>query len=98
MQHRLATPGDFDFIYHVYMDEGANPYLTYDPMERAAFIPIYEELLASHTLYVAEEGGQSIATYRLIPKTYRQAHCAYLGSFGIDPRWKGKGYGFKVLE
>ena len=98
MQHRLATPSDLNFIYRVYMDERANPYLTYDPMERSAFMPIYYELLASHTLYVVVEEGQPIATYRLIPKTYRQAHVVYLGSFGIDPNLKGMGYGFKVLE
>jgi L-phenylalanine/L-methionine N-acetyltransferase len=98
MHHRLATPADFDFIYRVYMDEGANKYLTFDPMERGAFIPIYNELLATHTLYVVEEEEQPIATYKLIPKTFRQGHVVYLGSFGINPQLKGKGYGFKVLE
>lgn len=98
MQHRLATPSHFDFIYRIYMDESANPNLTYDPMERTAFIPIYNELIASHTLYVVEEEGQPIATYRLIPKANRQAHVVYLGSFGVDLQLKGKGYGYKVLE
>ena len=39
-----------------------------------------------------------MCTYRLIPKQYRQAHTVYLGSLGIDPQHKGKGYGFAILE
>lgn len=98
MQHRLATKEDFGFIYRVYMDEGANKHLTYDPMDKEVFAPIYEDLLASQTLFVVEEEGRLIGTYRLIPKQYRQAHTVYLGSFGIDPDLKGRGYGFAVLE
>lgn len=98
MQHRLATSGDFEFVYRVYMDEGSNKYLTYDPMDRQDFAVIYEDLLASGTLYVAEEEGRPIGTYRLIPKQYRQAHAVYLGSFGIDPGRKGQGYGYTLLQ
>ena len=98
MQHRLATPADLDFVYQIYMDEQGNKFLTYDPMERLAFAPLYENLLASGTLYVAEEGGRRIGTYRLIPKQYRQAHVVYLGSLGIDPDLKGRGYGSLLLE
>ena len=98
MQHRLTTKDDFDCVYRVYMAESSNKHLTYDPMDRGAFASIYEDLLSSRTLYVAEEEGRLIGTYRLIPKQYRQAHTVYLGSFGIDPDLKGKGYGFAVLE
>lgn len=98
MLHRLATPDDFDFIYSVYMDEHANPYLTFDPMEREAFEPLYADLLGSGTLYVVEEEGVPVGTYRLIPKEHRQADTLYLGSFGVDAAHKGKGYGFRILE
>jgi putative acetyltransferase len=98
MQHRLATDNDLDFIYDIYMDEHSNPYLTYDFMEKNDFEKIYAELLATKTLYVVEQDGRAIGTYRLIPKHYRQAHTVYLGSFGIPHSIKGKGYGFKILE
>ena len=98
MHSRLATHKDFDFIYDIYMDERSNPYLTYDFMEKKDFKKIYEDLLATHTLYIAEENGQPIGTYRLVPKQYRQAHTVYLGSFGVAHALKGKGYGFKILE
>ena len=98
MHHRLATNKDLDFIYNIYMDEHSNPYLTYDSMEKKDFEKIYAELIATSTLYVVEEKIHTVGTYRLIPKHYRQAHCVYLGSFGIPHVLKGKGYGFKILE
>ena len=98
MVHRLATPDDMEFIYRIYMDEDSNKYLTYDPMDKESFQNIYTSLLATQTLYVTEEDGQLISTYRLVPKQYRQAHSVYLGSFGIDGVHKGKGYGYATLQ
>lgn len=89
---------DFDFVYAIYMDEEANPYLTYDTMEREAFKKVYDALLHTNTLFIAEDANDRIGTYRLIPKENRQAHCLYLGSFGINPSIKGKGFGFQILE
>jgi L-phenylalanine/L-methionine N-acetyltransferase len=98
MTHRLASDADFDFIYKVYMDKSSNPYLTYDPMEREAFRPIFGDLLKTGSLYIVCELESPVGTYRLIPKENRQKHCVYLGSFGIDSERKGRGYGFKILE
>ena len=98
MVHRLATQNDLDFIYGIYMDEESNKYLTYDFMNKATFQPIYTSLLESGTLYIAEDKGTPIGTYRLVPKQYRQAHSVYLGSLGIDSAYKGKGYGYPLLE
>ena len=89
---------DFDFVYDIYMDEESNPFLTFDPMEREVFNPIYNRLLQTNTLFIAESEGMRIGTYRLIPKENRQAHCLYLWSFGVLPAAKGKGYGYLILE
>lgn len=98
MIHRLASSRDFDSIYDLYMEESANPYLTYDPMSTEDFISIYNQLLKTKTLFVVENEGAIIATYRLIPKTDRQAHTVYLGSFTISKNLQGKGFGKKILE
>jgi len=98
MLTRLAQIDDFDFVYDIYMDEEANPYLTFDYMEREAFKIIYESLLQTHSLFIAEDNGERVGTYRLIPKENRQAHCLYLGSFGVKSSFKGKGYGSRIVE
>lgn len=98
MIHRLASLHDFDCIYDMYMEESANPYLTYDPMSKQEFEKIYGELLKTETVFVAENEGTIISTYRLIPKTDRQAHTVYLGSFTIKKDFQGKGFGKKILE
>lgn len=98
MIHRLATLQDFESIYDLYMEESANPYLTYDSMDKQDFTVIYNQLLKIETLFVVENEGEIIATYRLIPKTDRQAHTVYLGSFTLKKNQQGKGFGKKILE
>ncbi|MGZ5221798.1 MAG: N-acetyltransferase family protein, partial [Chitinophagaceae bacterium] len=97
MLHRLASPEDFENIYELYMEESANPYLTYDPVSKQDFSVIYDQLLETKTVFIVENEGRIIATYRLIPKTARQAHTVYLGSFTIRRDFQGKGFGKKIL-
>jgi len=98
MQHRLAIEKDFDEIYDLYMDRDANPYLTYDLMEKKFFWNIYMELLSTSTLFVVIIDSMMVASYRLIPKNNRQAHIYYLGSFVTNKNLKGQGIGTSVLK
>jgi len=98
MIHRQADSKDFEAVYDLYMDEYANAYLTYDPMKKEEFKPIFGSVLQTRTLYVVERDGEIIATYRLIPKTDRQQHTVYLGGFTIKNGWQGKGVGSKILS
>jgi len=98
MNHRFATLKDIDTVYELYMEKNANPYLTYDQMERDRFVDIYVGLLQTATLFVVELEHEIISTYRLIPKENRQAHTWYLGSFTIKNNMQGRGLGLQVLE
>jgi RimJ/RimL family protein N-acetyltransferase len=98
LSHRPASLKDFDAVYGLYMDEETNLFLTYDPMEKKAFEPLYIELLTTGTLYVADLNGEVAASYRLIPKTHRQSDTVYLGGFVIKPSLKGKGLGTQALQ
>ena len=97
MIHRLAEEKDFSAVYGLYMDTTSNPYLTYDPMPEEDFRPVYNDLLRTGTLYVVEDEKEIISTYRLIPKTARQEHTLYLGSFTVKTSLQGKGFGSKIL-
>ena len=83
MIHRPATLNDIDAVYELYMDKVANPYLTYDEMEKEKFVDIFVGLLQTTTLFVVELDDEIVSTYRLIPKQNRQAHTWYLGSFTV---------------
>ena len=98
MTHHLASPQDFEIIYDLYMEESANPYLTFDPMGKEDFIGIYDKLLKTESVFIVENEGAIIATYRLIPKADRQSHTIYLGSFTIKKDFQGKGFGKNILE
>lgn len=97
LNHRLALPKDLEEVHAMYMDEQANPYLTFDPMPLALFEKVYGEMLAAGNLYVVEKAGEIIGTYRLLPKTHRQAHILYLGGFAVCAPAQGKGYGRQIL-
>ena len=94
----MATAEDLYAIYGLYMEESSNPYLTYDPMPRDAFSKIYKNLVKTNTIFVVENADFVISTYRLIPKTDRQSHTYYLGSFTIRIDQQGKGLGMQVLN
>jgi L-phenylalanine/L-methionine N-acetyltransferase len=96
--HRNATLSDFDFVYSMYMHPTVNPYLLYELMSEAAFIPIYTKLIAENILYIYEDNNVAVGMFKLIPHTYRSAHIVYLGSFAIHPNFGGKGLGLKMLQ
>jgi RimJ/RimL family protein N-acetyltransferase len=98
LHYRLAATNDFDTVYELYMNEHSNQFLTYDPMEKDDFKLIYNELLPTNTLFVAELNDEVIGTYRLIRKTHRQADTVYLGGFTIKSSHKGQGLGTGILN
>jgi len=98
MTHQLASKNDFIAVYDLYMDEEANKYLTYDPMSKEDFSPIYDQLLQTDSLYIVKKDSDVVATYRLISKTDRQAHICYLGGFTIKNNMQGRGLGKEVLS
>jgi putative acetyltransferase len=98
LSYRLASLNDFDAIYQMYMDDESNPFLTYDLIEREDFKVIYEELLSTDTLFIVDLNNESMGTYRLIRKTFRQAGTVYLGGFAIKSSHKGQGLGTKMLN
>jgi RimJ/RimL family protein N-acetyltransferase len=98
MLHRLATEKDFGTVYELYMDETANPYLTYDPMDQKDFAGIYAAVLQTGSLYVVEQDGEVIGTYRIISKENRQVHTIYLGGFNVKKTFQGKGLGAQIIE
>ncbi|MFI5155257.1 MAG: GNAT family N-acetyltransferase [Chitinophagales bacterium] len=98
MIFRLASQEDFLQLYRLYMDPSSNPWLTYDLMSEDNFRIIFLDILKSKTLYVVEIGQELVSTYRLIPKTDRQAHTIYLGGFTVSYAHRGNGFGRMVLD
>lgn len=95
--HRLSNADDFEFIYHLYMHPEINPFLLYEPMEKSAFAPIFQQLLDDEVLYVFEVNHIPIGMFKLIPLKYRTAHIAYLGGAAIDPLFSGQGFAQKMF-
>ncbi|MFP6857131.1 MAG: hypothetical protein VCA73_07665 [Roseibacillus sp.] len=55
---RDATSADLEFVHGLYMHESINPFIAYDPMPLAEFLPIYRDLLEQVQFFLYEEEGQ----------------------------------------
>lgn len=95
---RKATLDDCEAVYQAYMDPQNNPFMLYEMMERSEFAPIFEEMVKADNLWVSEARGAVAATYRLIRKTHRLSHVAYLGGFAVHPNFRAQGSGSQALE
>lgn len=95
---RKATINDFDYIYGLYMDNQINPYLLYEPMQRAEFRPIFNDLVEKGVKYIFSDGVNDIGMFKLVPLTYRTSHICYLGGVAIHPDFGGKGLGLKMMN
>lgn len=95
---RKATASDFDFVYNLYMHPLTNNWLTYDFIQAADFIPIYNNLLKDEVLYIFEEAGIAKGMFKLIPLQHRNAHIVYLGGVAIHPNFTGRGLGTVMMQ
>lgn len=96
--NRLAKAEDFSFIYALYMHPENNRWLLYDEMDEEAFQPIFDELVKRSHLYIYEQNGLPVGMFKLQPMRYRNSHIIYLGGVAIDPLYKGKGHGNKIIS
>jgi putative acetyltransferase len=96
--HRLATLADLDAVYAIYMDENVIPYLGFDPMPKADFVQVLNDLVASRSFYVVENQGRVQGFYRAARHEGRAHHAAYLGTFAVAPQARGTGLARSILE
>ncbi len=94
---RNITASDFDFIYKLYMHPQVNPYLLYERMDAALFIPIYKDLLEKNIIYVYQPEDELAGMFKIIHQQHRNSHVGYLGGLALHPSFAGKGYGLKMM-
>ena len=95
---RNINNNDFYFVYNLYMHPQVNPYLLYEQMDKAAFEPIFADLLKQEIIFIYEEEKVPIGMFKLIPETHRSSHVVYLGGLAIDPNFSGKGAGTAMMQ
>lgn len=95
---RLAQPADLEPVFAIYSHPQVVPYLTYDPMERPAFVPIFDELLRSGSFWIWEHDGALAGFYRTTRYPGRVHHVAQLGTLAVEPRLHGQGVGRAMID
>lgn len=95
---RSATPQDFSFVYSLYFLPDNNPYLLYDPMPEADFLPIFEAQLMHGEKYIFEVNNVAVGMAKLSPYSHRMSHIVYVGAIAIHPAFTGRGYGLQLMQ
>lgn len=95
---RLARPSDLPQVFPIYSHPKVVPYLTYEPMDQAAFEPIFDELVRSGCFWVWESDGAVAGFYKATRLPGRVSHVVQLGSLAVDPRLHGKGLGRAMID
>jgi putative acetyltransferase len=98
MNHRSIQSGDLEVLHFIYMDVENNPFLSYEPMDLAAFRPIFQSLLGAARTYLLVDDTRVVGTYELRQQKHRASHVATLGSFAMHPAFRGRGFGAKAIE
>jgi putative acetyltransferase len=96
--NRPATAEDFDLIYGWYMHPDINPWLLYEQMGKEEFRPIFNELASRAQLFVFQYDGMDAGMFKLVPMKHRNSHIIYLGGVALDPAFRGKSLGGRMLE
>lgn len=80
------------------MDERVIPFLGHDPMDLAAFRPVFAGLLAAGGFYVVEREGRVAGFYRITQCEGRARHVAQLGTLAVAPEFQGSGLAREIVE
>jgi len=96
---RIGTDKDFDGLYPIYMHPTVNPYLSFEIMSKEKFLPLFNELIQSGTLYVYENtDGEITATCIVCRLKRRCASTVCLTTLATNPIFQRQGIGSKFLR
>lgn len=95
---RLAQPTDLERVFSIYAHPQVVPYLTYEPMDLAAFGPLFDELVRSGCFWLWERGGEVAGFYKATRYPGRVNHVVLLGTLAVDPQFHGQQVGRAMVE
>ena len=94
---RLAARDDFAAVHRIYTHDEVAPFLGFDPVPLADFQPVFEDLLATHSFFVALRETQVRGFYRVNRQKGRSKHVVVLETLAIDPVEKGSGFAHAMI-
>lgn len=96
---RAATSDDFDLVYDTYMDETVNPFMWNEPMDKAGFQSIFDDMMGRDYFWILKNSeGVDCGMVSAVAFEGRGSHIAEIQSFGIQKASQGQGLGKKTME
>lgn len=96
---RLGTQNDYDALYSIYMHPTVNPYLNFEIMSKEEFLPIFNDLTESRTLYIYENADKQVTATCIVDRLVRRcSHTVCLTTLATNPNFQRQGIGSKFLR
>src|SRR6186713_757347 len=95
---RLAARDDLAAVHRIYTHDEVAPFLGFDPVPLAEFRPVFEDLLATRSFFVALREDQIRGFYRVNRQKGRSKHVVVLETLAIDPVEKGSGFAHAMIR
>jgi putative acetyltransferase len=95
---RLARAEDLEAVHRIYVHDEVVPFLGLDPMPLEDFRATFEQLLATHSFFVAVRDTRVRGFYRVNRQKGRSRHVVVLETLAIDPSEMGTGFAFAMLR
>jgi putative acetyltransferase len=89
---RLAHHDDLAAVHRIYTHDEVAPFLGFDPLPLEDFRPVFEDLLATNSFFVAMRDDQVGGFYRVNRQKGRSQHVAILETLAISPSERGTGF------
>lgn len=94
---RVAKKSDADDLYEIYSHESVSPNMGFDHCSRIEFNEVFSELISGGELIVKEIDQGVIAVCKVIRRTRRLRHSAYIGALSVHYSQQGNGIGREFL-
>ena len=95
---REAESRDLDTLHSYYMHESVVYYMGFDYVPREDFDKLFAELAAEGKFLVYESANRILGACRVVRRSHRMQHVAYIGTTVVDPNEQHAGIGTSMMR
>jgi len=95
---RCAQASDFESVYRISMHPAVIPFLSFEPMSRRDFQPIFAGLLDSERFFIFECAAAPGGFAHVSRHPGRSRHTAFISTLAVDPHLHASGFAHAMMQ
>jgi putative acetyltransferase len=95
---RRAQASDFESVYRIGMHPAVIPFLSFEPMSKSDFQPIFAGLLESQRFFIFERATATAGFAHVSRHPGRSHHTAFISTLAVDPRLHASGFAHAMMR